>query len=360
MNTRVSPWLLAPALGFVGVFFVLPVLALLAGAFRWEGQWGLEHFVAFFAEPLHTQVYWRTLRIALLATLVSAIVCYPAAMAMVKVAPPWRGLLTGLVILPLMVSPIARTYAWIVLLGRHGAANALLVGSGVQDEPVTLLFTEGAVFLGLLQLMMPLMLVSLVSALENLPADVLAAAQTLGANRWQSYFRVTLPLTQEGLIVGGTLVFTGCVTAYITPALLGGPKVLMLETLLYQKVNVAADLPAASVIAVLLLITTVLVNQGLRAPPWPCCCWRWRFWWAPSSWCLWPASRAMKPWPSRRANGACAGCCMSSPWNRFSAAWSPACGWAWAAPWRRWPWVCRWPMRCRAGSGVGRRWCARC
>ena len=257
-------WLLAPALAFVSVFFLAPVLALLAGAFRVDGALGFSHFTAFFAEPLHQQVYWRTLRLALLATLVSAVVCYPAAMAMVKVAPPWRGLLTALVILPLMVSPIARTYAWIVLLGRNGMANSLLVGGGVVDEPVTLLFTEGAVFVGLLQLMMPLMLVSLVSALENVGTDVLSAAQTLGANRWQTFWRVTLPLTQEGLIIGGTLVFTGCVTAYITPALLGGPKVLMLETLLYQKVNMGGDLPAASVIAVLLLLTTVAVNQLLR------------------------------------------------------------------------------------------------
>lgn len=257
-------WLLAPALVFVSLFFVLPVLALLAGAFQVDSVWGLSNFTAFFAEPLHQQVYGRTLRLALLATLVSAIVSYPAAMAMVKLAHPWRGLLTALVILPLMVSPIARTYAWIVLLGRNGLANSLLVGSGVVEEPVTLLFTEGAVFVGLLQLMMPLMLVSLVSALENVGTDVLAAAQTLGANRWQTFWRVTLPLTQEGLIIGGTLVFTGCVTAYITPALLGGPKVLMLETLLYQKVNLGGDLPAASVIAVLLLITTVVVNQLLR------------------------------------------------------------------------------------------------
>ena len=264
MSRRIAWGLLAPALAFVSLLFVLPVLALLAGAFRVDGALGLTHFSSFFAEPLHRQVYWRTLRIALAVTAVSALVCYPAAMAMVKVPPPWRGLLTGLVILPLMVSPIARTYSWIVLLGRNGFANSLLVGAGVIDEPVTLLFTEGAVFLGLLQLMMPLMLISLVSALENLPPDVLAAANSLGANRWQTFFRVTLPLTQEGLIVGGTLVFTGCVTAYITPALLGGPKVLMLETLLYQKVNVASDTTAASVIAVLLLATTVAVNQGLR------------------------------------------------------------------------------------------------
>ena len=264
MNRRTPWWLLGPALAFIGLLFIAPVLALLASAFKVDGALGLSHFSAFFAEPLHRDVYWRTLRIALLATLVSAVLCYPAALAMVRVPPPWRGLLTALVILPLMVSPIARTYAWIVLLGKSGMVNSMLTGLGLAAEPVQLLFTEGAVFVGLLQLMLPLMLISLVSALENLPPDVLAAARTLGANRVQTFFRVVLPLTQEGLILGGTLVFTGCVTAYITPALLGGPQVLMLETLLYQKVNILSDPVAASVIAVLLLATTIAVNQLLR------------------------------------------------------------------------------------------------
>lgn len=264
LPSRIAWWLLTPALVFVGVFFTIPVFILLSGAFVSHGSVGLLPFFEFFAEPLHQEVYWRTLRLAGMATMVSAVLCYPAAMAMIKVPPPWRGVLTGLVILPLMVSPIARTYAWIVLLGRNGMINAGLVQSGAIPEPMTLLFTEGAVFLGLLQLMMPLMLISLVSALENMPSDVVPAARSLGANRWQTFFRVVLPLTQEGLIIGGTLVFTGCVTAYITPALLGGPKVLMLETLLYQKVNMSSDTHAASVIAVLLLFTTLAVNQLLK------------------------------------------------------------------------------------------------
>ena len=90
------------------------------------------------------------------------------------------------------------------------------------------------------------------------------AAATLGANPWQVFCKVTLPLTQEGLVVGGTLVFTGCVTAYVTPALLGGTKVLMLETLLYQKVSVESDFGAANVIAVILVCMTLLVNAGLK------------------------------------------------------------------------------------------------
>ena len=170
----------------------------------------------------------------------------------------------GMMILPLMVSPIARTYAWIVLFGRNGAVNAVLLHLGLADEPQRLLFSEMAVFVGLLQLLLPLMLMSLVSAMENISRDVMLAASTLGANAWQVFTRVTLPLTQEGLIVGGTLVFTGCVTAYVTPALLGGPKVLMLETLLYQKVSVESDFGSANVIAVILVAMTLAVNAGLK------------------------------------------------------------------------------------------------
>ncbi|AKZ64709.1 spermidine/putrescine ABC transporter permease [Herbaspirillum hiltneri N3] len=259
--------LVMPALIFTVVCFLLPVLALLLEAFRVDApaaHWGLGRFADFFAEPLNRQVFLRTLRIAALVTLVSALLSYPAAQAIVRVAPRYRGMVLGMMILPLMVSPIARTYAWIVLFGRNGAINSVLLSLGLADEPQRLLFSEMAVFVGLLQLLLPLMLMSLVSSMENLSRDITLAASTLGANAWQVFTRVTLPLTQEGLIVGGTLVFTGCVTAYVTPALLGGPKVLMLETLLYQKVSVESDFGTANVIAVILVLMTLAVNAGLK------------------------------------------------------------------------------------------------
>ncbi|EJL92728.1 ABC-type spermidine/putrescine transport system, permease component I [Herbaspirillum sp. CF444] len=264
---RLGILLVTPALIFTVVCFLLPVLALLLDAFRVDGpvaHWGLDRFIAFFAEPLNRQVFMRTLRIAALVTLFSALLSYPAAQAIVRVSPRYRGLVLGMMILPLMVSPIARTYAWIVLFGRNGAINSTLLHLGLADEPQRLLFSEMAVFVGLLQLLLPLMLMSLVSSMENLSRDITLAASTLGANAWQVFTRVTLPLTQEGLIVGGTLVFTGCVTAYVTPALLGGPKVLMLETLLYQKVSVESDFGTANVIAVILVAMTLAVNAGLK------------------------------------------------------------------------------------------------
>ena len=112
-----------------------------------------------------------------------------------------------------------------------------------------ILFSETAIFIGLLQLLLPLMILSLVGALENLPRDAIAAARMLGANGFQIFWKITLPLTREGFAIGGTLVFAGSMTAYITPAVLGGSKVLMLETLLYQRVSVANDLVSAAVIA---------------------------------------------------------------------------------------------------------------
>jgi putative spermidine/putrescine transport system permease protein len=257
--------LVMPALLFTLACFLLPVVALLLDAFRIDGSgWGLQRFVQFFGEELNRQVFLRTLRIAALVTVSAVLLGYPAAQAIAKVAPRYRGLMLGMMILPLMVSPIARTYAWIVLLGRNGAVNSALQALGLSDEPQRLLFSELAVYVGLLQLLSPLMLMSLVGALENLPRDVTHAAATLGANAWQTFCKVTLPLTQEGLIVGGTLVFTGCVTAYVTPALLGGPKVLMLETLLYQKVSVESDFGSANVIAVILVVMTLMVNAGLK------------------------------------------------------------------------------------------------
>ena len=270
---RLGILLVTPALIFTVVCFLLPVLALLLDAFRVGGpdsvdgaalHWGVDRFLAFFSESLNRQVFMRTLRIAALVTLFSALLSYPAAQAIVRVSPRYRGLVLGMMILPLMVSPIARTYAWIVLFGRNGAINSILLHLGLADEPQRLLFSEMAVFVGLLQLLLPLMLMSLVSSMENLSRDITLAASTLGANAWQVFTRVTLPLTQEGLIVGGTLVFTGCVTAYVTPALLGGPKVLMLETLLYQKVSVESDFGTANVIAVILVAMTLAVNAGLK------------------------------------------------------------------------------------------------
>jgi putative spermidine/putrescine transport system permease protein len=116
----------------------------------------------------------------------------------------------------------------------------------------------------LVQLFLPLMVLSLVSALENIPEEVVEAAQSLGAGGFTTFLRVIMPLSADGLVLGGTLVFTGAITAYVTPAILGGTRVLVLATLLQQRAMVAMDWTGATVVAVVMLVTALIVNMGLR------------------------------------------------------------------------------------------------
>lgn len=253
-----------PAAIFAGLVFLVPVILLLSEGFRSADSWTLSAYADFFSQPLNRTVFLRTLKLGALVTVAAAVIGYATAFAIVSLPPGAKGRMIGLVVLPLMISPVARTYAWIVILGRTGIVNQALMAVGLSDEPIRILFSETAVFIGLLQLFLPLMVISLISALENLPKDVVPAARVLGANWFQVFWKVILPLTREGLVVGGTLVFTGSMTAYITPAILGGSKVLMLETLLYQQVTVANNFVSASVIAFILIVMSFAANILLK------------------------------------------------------------------------------------------------
>jgi putative spermidine/putrescine transport system permease protein len=253
-----------PAAIFAGLVFLMPVILLLSEGFRSADSWSLSAYADFFSQPLNRTVFLRTLKLGALVTAAAAVIGYATAYAIVSLPPGAKGRMIGLVVLPLMISPVARTYAWIVILGRTGIVNQALMAVGLSDEPIRILFSETAVFIGLLQLFLPLMVISLISALENLPKDVVPAARVLGANWFQVFWKVILPLTREGLVVGGTLVFTGSMTAYITPAILGGSKVLMLETLLYQQVTVANNFVSASVIAFILIVMSFAANILLK------------------------------------------------------------------------------------------------
>jgi putative spermidine/putrescine transport system permease protein len=253
-----------PAALFVTLVFLVPVVALLSEGFHLNGSWTISAYVDFFSSSLNQAVFWRTLKLGAIVTVVSAVIGYAAAFAIVGLSPTAKGRVTGLVMMPLMISPVARTYAWIVILGRTGIVNEALHAIGLTDAPLRILFSETAIFIGLLQLFLPLMIISLISALENMPRDAVPAARVLGANWFQVFWKVILPLTREGLVVGGTLVFTGSLTAYITPAILGGSKVLMLETLMYQQVSVSNNFVAASVIACILIVMSFAANILLK------------------------------------------------------------------------------------------------
>ncbi|WJR65412.1 ABC transporter permease [Neorhizobium sp. CSC1952] len=254
-----------PAALFAAAVFLVPVVILLSDGFRGSGGgWTISAYTDFFSNSLNRAVFLRTLKLGALVTVASAVIGYAAAFAIVSLEPGMKGRMTGLVVLPLMISPVARTYAWIVILGRTGIVNEAFQLLGLTEAPLRILFSETAIFIGLLQLFLPLMIISLISALENMPKDAIPAARVLGANWFQVFWKVVLPLTKEGLVIGGTLVFTGSLTAYITPAILGGSKVLMLETLLYQQVSVSNNFVSASVIAFILIVMSFAANILLK------------------------------------------------------------------------------------------------
>lgn len=263
-NRTEAMWLALPAALFAALVFLVPVILLLSEGFRSTEGWTIAPWIDFFSEPMNRTVFWRTLRLGLEVTVVAALIGYATAWAIVGLPANSKGRMIGLIMLPMMISPVARTYAWIVILGRTGIINQALQAVGLSDAPLRILFTETAIFIGLLQLFLPLMVISLISALENLPKDVVPAARVLGASWFTVFWKIILPLTKEGLVVGGTLVFTGSLTAYITPAILGGSKVLMLETLLYQHVTVSNNFAAASVIALILVVMSFAANILLK------------------------------------------------------------------------------------------------
>lgn len=266
-QTRTIVILVAPALVFIFIFFVLPLLFTLAESFYDPDamQITMLGYVEFWERETSQVIYWRTLRLGLVITIVTVIMAYPASYVLARMPVRRRMFFMSLVILPLMTNPVARTYAWLIILGRNGLINNVIVGLGIVERSQRLMFTEGAIVLGLTQLFLPLMVLPLVSAMENIPHQIEEAAQSLGANRLTVFFRIIVPLSADGLVLGATLVFTGATTAYVTPAILGGTRMLMMSTLLRQRALQAFDDQGAAVVAVVMILTTLAVNLLVRA-----------------------------------------------------------------------------------------------
>lgn len=251
-----------PAFCFLVVFFITPLSFTFVESFRAGGTWSFSNYISVFSQPVFITALLRTLKISAIVTALAALLAYPAARIIVK--SKRRSLFMSILILPLMTNPVARTYAWLVIMGRNGLLNNVLLSMGIIQSPVQILYSEPAVTVGLLQLFLPFMVLSLISALENMPPHVEEAAYSLGANNLQTFWRVVFPLSREGLVFGGTLVFTGSTTAYVTPAILGGTRLLMLSTLLRQKALVLLQWSEATVIAIIMVTVVIFINQVLR------------------------------------------------------------------------------------------------
>ena len=169
-------------------------------------------------------VLGRTLSISLIVTIFCAVLGLPAAYVISGVSKKWRGILIALTLFPLLTNSVIRSFAWITILGKNGVINNLLMMFSVINEPLSLLYTDFSIIIGSVYLFLPTMIMTLVGVLENIDDDLLEAAATLGLSPLKGFFKIILPLSLPGMIVGSILVFTGTLTAYTTPQLLGGKK----------------------------------------------------------------------------------------------------------------------------------------
>jgi putative spermidine/putrescine transport system permease protein len=261
------PWLAAPLTLFFVVFFAVPLALLLWVSLQGDAGPGLSQYARFFGEGLGPKVLGATLRIGAEVTIGCLVLAAPLALVF-RAAPGWaRSVITLLVLLPLLTSVVVRTFAWIVMLGRQGVVNTLLLSLGLADLPVRLLYTEGGLVAALIQVQLPLMFLPLATAIGRLDPNLENASAALGAGVWRSFWRVIVPLSLPGALAGAVLTFAAAVTAFITQSLVGGGQMLLMPGFIYQQAIALQNWPFAAAISIVFLgaVLVVLAMFGVVA-----------------------------------------------------------------------------------------------
>lgn len=244
--------LVAPLFLLLGWSYFLPIVRLLAKSVT-EPTFGLSHYARLLSEPLYTQIFFRTIWIAVLSTFFSLVLAYPVAMLMARHAGRVATIAAVCVMVPLWTSVLVRSYAWIILIERNGIINNWLIGNGIVAQPLRMLYTEGAVLMAMTHVLLPFMVLPIASALRSVPPELPKAALNLGASRFRAFWSVTFPLSLPGVFAGCLIVFVMALGFYITPALLGGPRTLMIATLISQQAIDLLNWPFAGAISFVLL-----------------------------------------------------------------------------------------------------------
>jgi spermidine/putrescine transport system permease protein len=251
--------LVGPAGLWLFIFFLLPFLIIIVYAFSSRSPTGgvefiftLNNFITLFSDPVYLSIFWRSIWMGVVTTVLCALIGYPLALFIVLQPARWRAILIFLILIPFWTNFLVRIYAWMTILGNNGLINSTIGLFGF--EPVTMLGTQGAVLLGLVYGELPFMVLPIYASIERFDFRLLEAADDLGANRWQRFVRVMLPLTAPGIAAGSVLVFIPTAGNYIVPALLGGGKVALIGNFLEQQFGSAQNQPLGSAAALLVML----------------------------------------------------------------------------------------------------------
>jgi putative spermidine/putrescine transport system permease protein len=257
--------LLAPAGLLLGVLLAGPLAMLLPYGFlpnrgmrtSFDNGLTLANYAIVLGDSFYLAVLARTLAMSVCVTVASVLVGWPLAYFLWNTGPRWKSLASLAVVAPLLVSIPVRNYGWMVILGDHGLINAALMGAGLLREPIPMMYTDAAVVIGLTNVLMPFVVLSVLASLDQMSPNLSEAAETLGASRMEVIRCVLLPLTLPGIVTGATLVFCIAISAYVTPALMGPSGARYAPVVVYQQFISAFNWPRGTAVATVLLLVTL-------------------------------------------------------------------------------------------------------
>jgi putative spermidine/putrescine transport system permease protein len=254
--------LVLPLAALFAGFFVAPLVVLLLLSLHGDvamHDWTLGNYTKFFTDPFNYSILIDTLLLGVKATLVCLVFGYPIAWLCARVNARWQSVLLFLVVLPILTSVVVRTFSWIVILGRQGVLNQIVLGLGLAHEPLRLLYTEVGVVMVLAQVQMPLMVLPILTVLSKLDPNLADASRALGAGEWRTLWRITLPLSLPGVVAGCILTYAASITAFVTQSLIGGARLIYMPLNIYQQAVGANNWPFAAALSIIFMLTVMIV-----------------------------------------------------------------------------------------------------
>ncbi|MCF3935701.1 ABC transporter permease [Acuticoccus sp. M5D2P5] len=258
-------WLLLFMVGALFFLFLMSLRGYEPGGRGMLDTWELSNYWAFISDPFYLKILGRSLLMALWVTIGCLILGFPLAYALSRLRGMKRALLYFAVLVPLLTSAVIRTFGWMILLSNKGFVNQTLMSIGLIDSPIPMMYRMTGIIIALIQVLLPFMVLALDAALLNIDRQIYDAARNLGAGRVRIFFRVTLPLALPGIVSGSILVFTLAISAFVTPALVGGPRIPVMATLIYQQGIALLNWPLGAAISLVMLVVLVVILSALMS-----------------------------------------------------------------------------------------------
>ncbi|WP_259762394.1 ABC transporter permease [Pediococcus pentosaceus] len=256
IKNKVRWMLVFPGMAAVVLLLFFPLLQMIIPTFSSDNT--NSSYTEFLSSNYNQEVIFRTVGIAVITTIIVLILGLPLALWISRQKGSVKKILSIVILFPILTNAVVRNFTWIIILGKNGVLNELFIKLHIISKPLSLLYTNFAIVVGLVYLFLPIMVTSLVGSIDELNIEVEEAAAILGASPSVSFFKVIIPQLITGILTGCILVFAGSMTAYITPQILGGNRHLVMATLIYQESMTLGDWNSASIVAVILIVLTVI------------------------------------------------------------------------------------------------------